>query len=133
MNVIIHLCENDEHGTEAGKVVAVHFSDELNYDRSPVLELESSFVTDGDGDDDCDIGESDGPSCERIGNLLLIAGHPYRFFDRRPHVGNVMWNGYVVSLKDARRLARDLLQYHGFTVDAVCEEQPFLSKREAGL
>lgn len=122
---IIHLSENDDFGNESGKVTAVHLSDSQNYDRMPDLELESSYI-----DDDF---ESDGPSCEAVGNMLLIAGQPYRFHDRRSHVGNVFWNAYVVGLKDARRLARDLIQHHGFTVDAVCEEQPFLSKREAGL
>jgi hypothetical protein len=123
--VIIDLCENDDHGNESGKVTAVHFSDSLNYDCLPVLELESTSV-----DDDFEL---EGPSCDAVGNMLLIAGQPYRFHDRRSHVGNIFWNAYVVELKDARRLARDLIQHHGFTVDAVCEEQPFLSKREAGL
>lgn len=121
--VIVTLAVNDENGMESGKVVAAHFSVGTKYDTPPVLELETGFVDDDD--------ELDGPTCELVGMALTIGGdiggETYFIRDFRFHVGNIFWNGYVMTLDDARRLASSLVEAHGFTADAWIEGQPFLS------
>ncbi len=117
--VIVSLCENDEYGMPSGKVTGAHFTDALNYDTPPVLELESNRI-----DDDF---EPAGPRCDREGRTLIVGELSYEVRDFRPHVGNIFWNGYVITLRDARRMANDLSEHQSFTVDAWDEGQPFLS------
>lgn len=120
-SVVVTLAENDYNGMPCGRVNGVHFTDALNYDTPPVLELESPWWV-----DDVDEGtERDpNPACERDGTTLRIAGEAYPVRDFRAHVGNLCWNGYVMALGDAQRLARQLMA-RGFTIDAETLGQPF--------
>lgn len=117
-HVIISLCENDDHGIPRGDVSAVHFTNALNYDTPPVLELESPYVNDD--------YEPEGPKCERRGHAIVIDGDWFPIRDFRAHVGNLSWNGYVVSLDMARLLAKVLVEKHEFSIDAETYGQPFL-------
>jgi len=117
--VIVSLAENDDHGMPNGKVTGAHFADSANYDTCPTLELESSFVDNED--------ELDGPPCELRGKELQIGARTYGVHHFRPHVGNLCWNGYMITLGDARALAHDLTANHGFTSDGWTEGQPFLA------
>lgn len=109
--VIAHLCENDDRGMPSGKVSGVDFADATSYDAPPCLELETTFC-----DDDL---EADGPECERRGRFLFVGASSYFVRGFRPHVGNIYWNGYALSLYDARRLVRYLIEKESFAVQAA--------------
>ena len=117
MMAVVSICENDEHGMERGLCCAAHFATGSNADTPPELELESCFIDEED--------EPTGPSCERIGNMLIIGGEPFMMRGFKAHVGNVHWNGYLLGLGEAQRLARMLRAVHGFSIEGQDLSHPF--------
>lgn len=109
----VSLCENDDHGNDSGKVRAVNFAEGASFDACPSLELESQYAEDED------------LRADLTGNTLIVGHERYRVRAFRSWVGNIYWNGYVISLKDGRRLANQLKD-RGWHTDAADDNQPFL-------
>jgi hypothetical protein len=97
--ISVLFCCNDDRGNFTGRVDCVEVANDIRITGLP-RKLE---IRDG---------------------RAKVSRHEYPCHDVVPWVGNIMWDGCSMSLTDARRLVRNLID-SGWTVEEWTEEGPF--------
>lgn len=109
----VSLCVNDpDNGRPIGHVSSVH----LKTTDNARLELEGSMLYDRDNPTF---------SIDEAHKRMRVGRHVYPIAGYKNWYGNWCWDGVGMRLKDAQRLAHNLIN-RGFTIDGEDQGQPFV-------
>lgn len=113
--VIVSLVVNGDHGMPTGHVEKADFS----LANDTVLELESQWWWDEDEalEEWASNENTPKPACphprfeyDEARHVIRVDGHTFQVLGHRAHVGNIYWDGFLMSLRSSRALAKHLLK-----------------------